>query len=65
MRLTDVVVGILHVRMLRSLLGWMDTRMDRPQARSGHWLRCLEDLHHRRWMDHLPLVPLSNRLGTL
>ena len=65
MLLIDIVVGVLHVRMLRSLLGRVDTRLDRPQARSCHWLRRLEDLHHRRWMDHLPLVPLSNRLGTL
>ena len=59
------LVGLLHLRNVRSLLGCMDTHMDRPQARSWHWLRCLEDLHHRWGLDHFPLVPLSDCLGTL
>lgn len=58
-----IIVGILHLWMLRSLLGWVDPHLDRPQARSCHWFRCLENLPHGRYLDHLPLVPLSNCLG--
>ena len=31
-------VGILHLWMLRSLLDCVDTHLDRPQARSCHWV---------------------------
>ena len=62
--LTVSAVGLLHLRMLRSLLGWVDTHLDRPQARSCDWPRCLKNLPHRRYLDHLPLVPLPNCLGT-
>lgn len=62
--LTVRIVGVLHLRMLRSLLGWVDSHLDRSQARSCHWLRCLENLSHRRYLDHLPLVPLPDCLGT-
>lgn len=36
--LTIIIVGLLHLWMLRSLLGWLDPRLDRPQACSCHWL---------------------------
>lgn len=64
MLLTTSIVGVLHLRMLRSPLGWVDPHLDRPQARSCHWLRCLENLPHRRYLDHLPMVPVPNCLGT-
>ena len=64
MVLTFTIVGVLRLWMRRSPLGWMDPRLDRPQARSCHWLGCLEDLPHCRYLDHLPLVPLPDCLGT-
>lgn len=32
------IVGILRLRMLRSLLGCVDSRLDRPQARVCDWV---------------------------
>ena len=59
----DYTVGLLHLRMLRSLLDCVDPRLDRSQARCQHWLRRRQDLPHRRWLDYLPLVSLPDRLG--
>lgn len=62
--LTMIIVGVLRFRMLSSLLGCVDPRLDRPQARSCHWSRRLENIHNCRYLDRLPLVPLPDRLGT-
>ena len=36
--LTMIIVGLLRLWMFRSTLGWLDPHLDRPQARSCHWL---------------------------
>lgn len=42
----------------------MDRHLDRSQTRSGTWSRNLQNLPDLRRLDHLPLVLVSNRLGS-
>ncbi len=58
-------VGLLRVWLFRFLLGCMDSHLDRTQTRSRYWRRCTQGLPHLRCLDHLPLVPVPNRLGTV
>lgn len=64
MLLMTTIVGILHLRLPCPLLDRMDPHLDWPQVRSFHWLRCLKNLHYRWYLDHLPLVPLPDCMGT-
>ena len=62
--MTIIIVGLFCFRVRRSIMGWVDPRLDRPQARSCHRRRCLKNLPNRRYLDCFPLVPLPDRLGT-
>ncbi len=58
-------VGLLRLWLRSLLLGCLDCHLDCTQARSRHRRGCPPNLPHLRRLDHLLVVPVPYRLGTL